>query len=197
MDTKGMETMYVPLWERGVKQHPHKKVLLAEALGAHFKKQVLSMFHSASTWVCRIPAGTTSFLQYPGVYFFALWKDTLYNILDDVAEILEEANTKHVLALEKQVLVTEAVADAWEATILKTAANRPQAFGKLGYTRGHGEVVSLSSPPDYKFDPNEAFVDVCATGGDGVGAAPSAVVAHACSSVSNAKKRTTITAFLK
>ena len=55
MDVKGMETVYVPLWKRAVKQHPHKKVLLADALGAHFEKEVLSMFHAANTWVCRIP----------------------------------------------------------------------------------------------------------------------------------------------
>ena len=30
MDAKGMETLYVPLWL------PHKKALLADALGAHF-----------------------------------------------------------------------------------------------------------------------------------------------------------------
>ena len=62
------------------KTAPHKKVLLADALGALFKKQVLSMFHAANTWVCRIPERTTSFLQYLDVYFFAIWKDTLYNI---------------------------------------------------------------------------------------------------------------------
>ena len=38
IDVKGMETVYVPLWQRVVKQQPHKKVLLADALGAHFKK---------------------------------------------------------------------------------------------------------------------------------------------------------------
>ena len=181
MDVKGMETVYVPLWERAVKQHPHKKVLLADALGAHFKKEVLSMFHAAKTWVCRIPEGTTSFLQYLDVYFFATWKYTLYNILDDVAEILEEANTKRVSASEKRVLVTKAVADAWDATIPKTATTCPQAFGKLGYTSGHGEVVSLRSLSDYKFDPDEAFADVCVTGADGAGAASSAAVSHASS----------------
>ena len=46
-------------------------------------------------------------------------------------------------------------------------------------------------------DPDEAFVDVCVTGADGAGAAPSAAVAHACSSVSNVKKQTTITAFFE
>ena len=197
MDGKGMETVYVPLWEHAVKEHPHKKVLLADALGAHFKKEVLSMFHAANTWVCRIPEGTTSFLQYLDVYFFATLKDTLYNILDDVAEILEEGNTKRVSASEKRVLVTKAVADAWDATILKTATTRPQAFGQLGYTWGHGEVVSLRSLPDYKFDPDEAFADVCVTGADGAGAAPSAAVAHASSSVSNVKRQTTTTAFFK
>ena len=95
------------------------------------------------------------------------------------------------------MLVTKAVADASEATVLATAANCPQAFGKLGYTWGHGEVVSLRSLPNYKFDPDEAFVDVCLTGADGAGAAPSAAVAHVCSSVSNVKKQTTITAFFK
>ena len=197
MDVKGMETVYVPLWECAVKEHPHKKVLLADALGAHFKKDVLSMFHAATTWVCRIPERTTSFLQYLDVYFFATWKDTLYNILDDVAEILEEGNTKGVSASEKRVLVTKAVADAWDATILKTATVRPQAFGQLGYTWGHGEVVSLRSLPDHKFDPDEAFADVCVTGADGARAAPSAAVAHASSSVSNVKRQNTITAFFK
>ena len=51
--------------------------------------------------------------------------------------------------------------------------------------------------PDYKFDPDEAFADVCVTGADGAGAAPSATVAHASSSVSNVKRQTTITAFFK
>ena len=32
----------------------------------------------------------------------------------------------------------------------KTAATCPEAFGKLGYTWGQGEVVSLRSLPDYK-----------------------------------------------
>ena len=72
-----------------------------------------------------------------------------------------------------------------------------KAFGQLGYTWGHGEVVSLRSLPDYKFDPDEAFADVCVTGADGAGAAPSAAVAHASSSVSNVKRQTTITAFFK
>ena len=67
---------------------------MADALGAHFKKQVLCMFHAVNTWVCRIPEGTTSFLQHLDVYFFAIRKDTLHNILDDVAEILEEAGTR-------------------------------------------------------------------------------------------------------
>ena len=43
------------------------------------------------------------------------------------------------------------------AKVLKTAANCPQAFGRLGYNWGHGEVVSLRSLPNYKY----AFVDVC------------------------------------
>ena len=120
----------------------------------------------------------------------------LHNILDDVAEILEEGNTK-LSASEKRVLVTKAVADAWDATILKIGTTRPQAFGQLGYTSGHGEVVSLRPLPDYKFDPDEAFADVCVTGADGAGAAPSAAVAHASSSVSNVKRQTTITAFFK
>ena len=197
MDAKGMETVYVPLWQRAVKQLPHKKVLLADALGAHFKKQVLCMFHAANTWVCRIPEGTTCFLQYLDVYFFAAWKDSLHNILDDVTEILEEASTKRVSASEKRVLVTKAVADAWEATLQKIDAKRAEAFGKLGYTWGHGEVVSLRSLPEYKFDPDEHVTDVCVTGADGAGAAPSAAVAHASSSVSNVKKQTTITAFFK
>ena len=64
-------------------------------------------------------------------------------------------------------------------------------------TWGHGEVVSLRSLPDYKFDPDEAFADVCVTGADGAAAAPSAAVAHASSSVSNVKRQTTITAFFK
>ena len=59
------------------------------------------------------------------------------------------------------------------------------------------EVVSLRSLPDYTFDPDEAFADVCVTGADGAGAAPSADVAHASSSVSNVKRQTTITAFFK
>ena len=95
--------------------------------------------------------GTTSFLEYLDVYFFATWKDTLYNILDDVAKILEEANTQRVSASEKRVLVTKAVADA----------------------------------------------DVCVTGVDGAGAAPSDVVSHASSSVSNGKMQTTFTTFFK
>ena len=189
--------VYVPLWARAVKEHPHKKVLLADALGAHFKKEVSSMFHAANSWVCRIPEGTTSFLQYLDVYFFATWKDTLYNILNDVAKILEEGNTKRVSASEKRVLVTKAVADAWDATILKTATARPQAFGQLGYTWGHGEVVSLRSLPDYKFEPDEAFADVCVTGADGAAAAPSAAVAHASSSVSNVKRQTKNHRFLQ
>ena len=45
--------------------------------------------------------------------------------------------------------VTKAVADAWDATILKAATARPQAFGQLGYTWGHGEVLSLRSLLDY------------------------------------------------
>ena len=71
MDAKIMETVYVPLRQRAVKQLPHKKVLLADALGAHFKKQVLCMFPAANTWVCRIPEGATCFLQYLDFYFFA------------------------------------------------------------------------------------------------------------------------------
>ena len=86
---------------------------------------------------------------------------------------------------------------SWDATVLKIATTRPQAFGKLGYTWGHGEVVSLRSLPDYKFDPDEAFADACVTGADGAGAAPSAAVSHASSSVSNVKRQTTITTFFK
>ena len=41
---------------------------------------------------------------------------------------------------------------------------------------------------------NQHVVDVCVAGADGAGAAPSAAVAHASTSVSNAKKQTTITA---
>ena len=32
MDVKGMETVYVPLWQRAAKQQPHKKVLLADVV---------------------------------------------------------------------------------------------------------------------------------------------------------------------
>ena len=78
MDGTEMEIVYVSLWQNSVKQDAHKKVLIADALGAHFKKQVLRMFHAANTWVCRIPTGTTSFLQYLDVYFFAIWKDTIF-----------------------------------------------------------------------------------------------------------------------
>ena len=177
--------------------HAHKKVLVADALGAHFKKQVLSMFHGANSWVCRMSVGTTSFLQDLDVYFFAIWKDTLYNILDDVAEILEEAGSKRVSASEKRVLITKAVADALQVTLEKTTATRPGAFGKLGYIWGQGEVVSLRSLPDYKFDPEEHFDDGCVTGADGANAACSAVVAHASASVSNTKKELKLTAFFK
>ena len=197
MDTNGMETVYVPLWQNSVKHHAHKKVLLADALGAHFKKQVLKMFHAANTWVCRIPAGTTSFLQYLDVYFFSIWKNMLYDILDDVAEVLEEAGSKRVSASEKRVLLTKAVADAWQATVRKTAATRPEAFGKLGYTWGEGQVVCLRSLPDYKFDPEEHFEDVCVTGADGDNAASSAAVAHASASVSNTKRQLRLTSFFK
>ena len=38
---KGMETVYVPLWQHPVKHQPLKKALLADALGAHFKKHIL------------------------------------------------------------------------------------------------------------------------------------------------------------
>ena len=191
--TTGTETVYVPLWQNSVKQHPHKKVLLVDALGAHFKTKVLRMFHAADTWVCRILAGTTSFLQYLDVYFFAVWKDTLYNILDDVSEILEEAGKKRVSASEKHVLITKAVADAWQAIVEKTAATRPEAFGKLGYTWSQGDVVSLRSLPDYKFDPEEHFEDVCVKGADGANAASSAAVAHASAVASNATKQMKLT----
>ena len=63
---------------------------------------------------------------------FSIWKDMLYNILDDVAEVLEEAGSRGVSASEKRVLITKAVAEAWQATVQKTAATRPEAFGKLG-----------------------------------------------------------------
>ena len=99
--------------------------------------------------------------------------------------------------LSKRVLVTKAVADAWEATLQKTNAKRAQVFGKLGYVWGHGEVESLRSLPEYKFDLDEDVIDVCVTGADGAGAAPSTAVAHASGSVSNVKKQTTITAFFK
>ena len=137
------------------------------------------------------------FLQYLDVYFFAAWKDSLHNIPDDVAEILSEAGTKRVSASNKHVLVTKAVADAWEATLQKTDAKRAEAFGKLGYTWGHGEVVRLRSLPGYKLDHDEHVIDVCVTGADGARAAPSAAVAHASNSVSNVKKQCTITAFFK
>ena len=58
------------------------------------------MLNAANTWVCRIPERTTSFLQYLDVYFFAAWKDSLHNILDDVVEILEEAGMKRVSAFK-------------------------------------------------------------------------------------------------
>ena len=99
-------------------------------------------------------------------------------------------------ASEKRVLVTKAVVDAWEATLQKTAASPAEAFGKLGYTWGHGEVVYLSSLPDYKFDPDEHFQDICVTGADGAGAS-SAAVALASASVGNVKKQTTIDSLSK
>ena len=71
-DMQAQKKKVTRLWQRAVKQQPHKKVLLADALGAHFKKRVLCMFHAANTWVCRIPEGTTSVLQYLDVYFFAI-----------------------------------------------------------------------------------------------------------------------------
>ena len=71
----------------------------------------------------------------------------------------------------------------------RAGATRPEAFGKLGYTWGQGEVVSLCSLPDYKCDPEEHFDDVCVTGADGANRASSAAVAHASGSVSNAKKQ--------
>ena len=74
-----------------------------------------------------------------------------------------------------------------------TAANRPETFGKLGDTWGHGEVVGLRSLPNYTFGPDENFVDVRVRGADGAGAASSAAVAHASTSASNVKKRPTIT----
>ena len=89
----------------------------------------------------------------------------------------------------------EAVADAWEATLQKIDANRPQVFGKLGYSWGHGEVVGLRSLLEHKFDPDEHVVDVCVTCANGAGAALSATVAHTSTCASNVKKQTTITAF--
>jgi hypothetical protein len=39
MDTTGMVTVHVPLWQKSVEHHPHKKVFLAGALGANLKKK--------------------------------------------------------------------------------------------------------------------------------------------------------------
>ena len=117
--------------------------------------------------------------------------------LDDVAEVLEEAGSKRVSASEKLVLLTKAVADAWQATVQKIAATCPEAFGKLGYTWGEGQVVCLRSLPDYKFDLEEHFEHVCVTGADGDNAASSAAVALASASVSNTKRQLKLTSFFK
>ena len=56
---------------------------------------------------------------------------------------------------------------------------------------GHGEVVSLRSLPNYKFDPDEHFENVCVTGADGANAASSsAAVAHPSAGVSHGRKQT-------
>ena len=47
MDTTGMETVYVPLWQNFVKRYPHEKVLLADVLGADLKTQ---MQHLLQLW---------------------------------------------------------------------------------------------------------------------------------------------------
>ena len=148
--------------------------------------------------------GSVTFQQVPLPFcniwmfiFFSIWKDMLYNILDDVAEVLEEAGSRRVSASEKRVLITKAVADASPATVQKPAGTRPEAFGKLGYTWGEGEVVCLRSLPDYKLDPEDHFEDVCVTGADGANAASSAAVAHASASVSNTKRQLKLTSFFK
>ena len=84
-----------------------------------------------------------AFLMILIVYFFAVWSSTLYNVLDGVAEILQEAGAKHVSASEKRG--TKAVVDAWEAALQNTTANLPEAFRKLRYKWGNGEAVGLRS----------------------------------------------------
>ena len=60
-----------------------------------------------------------------------------------------------------------------------------------------GCMEHSDSLPDYKFDPEEHFDDVCVTGGDGANAACSAAVAHTSASVSNTKKQLRWTPFFK
>ena len=51
------------------------------------------------------------------------------------------------------------VADAWEATLRKTHANCVEMFGKLGYTWGHNDIISLRPLPEHKFAPCEHVID--------------------------------------
>ena len=65
------------------------------------------------------------------------------------------------------MLLTKAVAHAWQVTLEKIATTRPEAVGKLGYIWGQGEVDSLRSIPNYTFHLEEHFDDISVTSADG------------------------------
>ena len=65
------------------------------------------------------------FLAVSRWYFFAVWKDTVYNIPDHGAEILKDAGNQRLSASENRVLVIKAVVDDRMATVQKIAAKRP------------------------------------------------------------------------